>query len=192
MAADLIDNDYAYRLDGTTGSDPLQISRLQQRFTMVGGAFNYAKGKYLFKGEIAYKSPKAFNDASYQIIERDVLDSALGLSYSLGQSNSIGFEFVNRYVQDWSREIVGTPRSTNSLVLNTNLFFLNEDLMVNWLMIYEWPFTSYTSSLRTSYKWTDNLTTNVDIHVVDVPSARSPLYLFRDEDQIVLRLQYQF
>lgn len=192
MAADLVDNDYAYRQDGMTGGGQPLIARLQRRFTMVGGAFNLARGKVLFKGEVAFKSPKAFNDASFQIIEKDVLDSALGLTYSLGQSNTIGFEIVNRYVHDWSSEIVSVPRNTSSLVLNANLFFLNEDLSVNWLAIYERPYDSYQSSLRTSYKWTDNLISSVDLHLVDVPSGRSPLYPYRDKDQIVLRVQYQF
>ena len=192
MAADLIDNDYAYRQEGVTDDGQPLIARLQQRFTMVGGAFNLARGKFLFKGEIAYKFPKAFNDAAFEIVEKDVLDSALGLTYSLGQSNTLGFEIVNRYVHGWSSEIVSVPRNTSSLVLKANLFFFNEDLTVNWLAIYERPYDSYQSSLRTSYEWTDNLISSIDIHLVDVPSARSSLYPYRDKDQIVLRLQYQF
>jgi hypothetical protein len=192
MAADLIDNDYAYRQDGTSSDGRLSIARLQQRFTMIGGAFSYAKGKFLFKGEVAYKSPKAFNDASFRIIEKDVLDSALGVTYSLGESNTIGVEIVNRYVNDWRHEIVGIPRNTNSLVLNMNLYFLNENLLVNWLTIYERPYTSYQSSLRTSYEWSDNVISSIDLHLVDVPSGQSALHPYRDKDQIVLRLQYQF
>lgn len=192
MAADLIDNDYAYRQEGMTDDGRPVIARLQQRFTMVGGAFNLARGKVLFKGEIAYKFPKVFNDAEFQIVEKDVLDSSLGLTYSLGKSNTLGFEVVNRYVHDWNSEIVSAPRNTSSLVLNANLLFLNENLTVNWLAIYERPFDSYQSSLRTSYKWADNLISSIDVHLVDVPDDRSPLYPYHDKDQVVLRLQYQF
>lgn len=192
MAADLVDNDYAYRQEGVTDDGRPVVARSQQRFTMIGGAFNLARGKFLFKGEVAYKFPKAFNDAAFQIVEKDVLDSALGLTYSLGKSNTLGLEIVNRYVHDWSSGIVSVPRNTSSLVLNANLFFLNENLTVNWLAIYERPYDSYQSSLRTSYKWADNLISSIDVHLVDVPNGRSSLYPYRDKDQIVLRLQYQF
>ncbi len=192
MAASLVDNDYVFHMDGVTDAGRLLISRLKQRFTLTGVTFNYAKGKYLLKGEVGLKSPKGFNDAAFQIIEKDVIDSSLGLTSSLGQSNTIGLEVVNSYVRNWNNTIVGVPRDTSSLVLNTTLFFFNNTLSVNWLTIYNRPFTSYQSSVRTSYKWNDNTTFSVDAHVIDVPDKNSSLRPYRDQDQIVFRVQYQF
>ena len=192
MAASVIDNDYAFRLDGVTESGLPLISRVAHRYTLAGLTFNYARGDFLFKGEVGYKSPLAFNDAALQIIERDVIDSSLGLTYSLGQSNSLGMEIVNRHVLNWSDEIVGVRRNTSALVLNNNFFFLNDTLSVNWLTIYSQPFTSVTSSVRTSYKWSDNLTFSLDAHVIAVPDRGSELHRFRDEDQVFFGVQYQF
>lgn len=192
MAASLLDNDYVYRADGIAGMDGMVISRTAQRFTMAGMTFNYAAGQFLVKGEVALKSPKAFNDARFQLVENDMVDSSLGVTYSMGQSNTVGVELVNSHVRNWSEQIVGPRRNTSSVVLNTNLFFLSETLSVNWLLIYNRPFTSYQSSIRTSYKWTDNLTFGVDIHAIDAPDRNSPLRPYRDMDQVAFKLHYAF
>ena len=191
MAANLVDNDYVYRLDGMTGGR-LAVSRLEQRFSMVGTTFNYAKQNFLFKGEVAFKSKKGFNDASLNVLERNVLDSSLGLTYALRTPNSIGVELVNSRVSGWTDQIVGVPRNSTSLVLNANLFFLNDTFSVNWLTIYNRPYTSYQSSLRTSYKWSDALTLSADVHFISVPDQNSGLYRYRDKDQVFVRVQYQF
>jgi hypothetical protein len=192
MAADLIDNDYAFRADGAGSEGRPLVSRLKQRFTLAGGTFNYARGKFLLKGEVAYKSPKPFNDASFRLIRKDVIDSALGLTYSLGQSDTVGLEIVNSHVLDWDDAIVGVPRNTNSLVLNTTLFFLNERLSANWLTVYRGPFTSLQSSLRTSYKWSDNTTFSVDAHLISARNRNSGLHRFHDQNQLVFRVEYKF
>lgn len=192
MAARLVDNDYVYRQDGVTGEGRLAITRSQQQYTLTGMTFNYVMDKILLKGEVAYKSPLAFNDAALQVIEKDSIDSAIGLTYNLGQSNTLGMELVNRHVRGWSRQIVSEPRNASSLVLNANLFFLNDTLTVNWLALRHWPHTSYQSSLRTSYKWRDNTTFGFDIHTIRVPDRRSALRRFSDDDQIFFRAEWQF
>lgn len=192
MAASLMDNDYVFRRDGVTDAGRQLFSRLKRRFTLAGVTGNYAVGKVLFKGEVALKGPKTFNDTSFQIVEKDVVDSSLGLTYSLGESNSVGLELVNGHVLNWNEQIVSAQRNTSSLVLNTNLFFLNDTLSVNWLMIYGQPFTSYLSSVRTSYKWKDDITFSVDAHFVAAPDKNSPLRPYRDQSQVVFRVQHQF
>jgi len=192
MAASLMDNDYLYRLDAINPTGKMMISRLKQRFRLAGGTFNYAEGKFLIKGEVAFKSPKGFNDAAYQIIKKDVIDFSLGLTYSLGKADTIGLELVNSHVSNWGDQIVSSPRNSSSLILNGNFFFLHETLTVNWLTHYTRPYTSYLSSLRTSYKWTDDTTFSVDLHYINVPDKRNALYPVRDMSQIVFRVQYQF
>lgn len=192
MAASLVDNDYAYRADGVSASGRPQVARFGQRFRMLGAAFNYVKGDVQLKGEVGYKSPRAFNDAAFGVIEKDVIDSAFGVTYSLGQSNTIGVELVNSHIADWERTIVGVPRNSASAVVNANLFFWNETLSMNWLTIYTRPYRSLTSSLRTSYKWDDATTVSVDLHAIDVPDDRSGLFRFRDRGQVFFRIQRQF
>ncbi|UXY16142.1 hypothetical protein N8I74_03745 [Chitiniphilus purpureus] len=192
MAASLIDNDYVFRMDGATGSGDPVFSRLAQRFTLAGVAFNYVNGKFLFKGEMAIKSSKAFNDSESRLVEKDVVDGAFGITYALGQSDTIGIEFVNSHVRGWDGQLAGVRRNSGSWILNANFFFLNDTLTVNWLTIYGRPFESHQSSLRTSYKWSDNTTLHVDAHLIDVPDANSPLWPYRKQDQVFFRIQYQF
>jgi hypothetical protein len=192
MAASLMDNDYVYRLDGITKAGRWGVSRLQQRFDMAGVTFNYSKGKYLLTGEVAYKSPKDFNDINYQIVKDDVVATSLGVTYSLGRSNTIGLEVVNNHIRGWNERIIGVARDTTSLVLNANLLFLSDNLSVNWLTVYTQPFTSYQSSIRTSYKWSDNVTFSLDTHFLGVPNKISPLYPNRGQGQMAFRVQFQF
>lgn len=192
MAARLIDNDYVLRYDGTTAWGAPLVTRTRQRLTLAGMTFSHARGGYLFKGEVALKSPRGFNDAAFGVIEKDVLDTALGVTYSLGQSNTIGVEWVNSRVLGWDDRIVGVPQNSASLVINANLFFFNDTLSMNWLTFYSRPYTSYQSSLRTAYKWSDNLSIGMDLHFVDVPDRRNGLHIYRNQDQVVFRVQYQF
>lgn len=192
MAASLIDNDYALRLDSVSADGRAQVTRLKQRFTLTGMTFNYASGKYLIKGEVGLKMPRAFNDAAFQVQTRNVGDASLGVTYSLGQSNTLGVEVVNSHVVEWDAGLAGVSRNTRSFVLNNTFFFFNETLSINWLGVVTEPYTSYQTSFRTSYKWDDNTTLGIDLHIIDVPDQRSPLYVHRDQDQIFFKFQYQF
>lgn len=192
MAARLTDNDHAYRVDGFAPTGEWLVSRLKQRLTMIGSTFSLTRGKTLVKGEVALKSSRAFNDAAFGIVERDVVDSAIGLSYSLGQNNMIGVEWVNSRILGWHPGIVGVPENAASLVANATFMFMHDKLSINWLTIYSEPYTSYQSSLRSAYKWDDNLSFGLDLHYVDAPDRRSGLRAYRDKDQVVLRVQYQF
>lgn len=192
MAARLTENDYAYRLDGIAPDGRLLIARVPQRMTMLGSTFSFTRGKSLVKGEVALKSSRAFNDRSLGLVEKDVLDSAIGLTYSLGQNNTLGVEWVNSRILGWNRGISGVPENAASLVINANFLFHNDRLSVNWLTIWSEPYASYQSSLRSAYKWDDNLSFGIDLHYVDAPDRRSGLRPYRDEDQVVVRVQYQF
>jgi len=192
MAASLVDNDYAYRATGASDTGRMQVSRLEPRFEMAGLAFNYARGNFLMRGEVAYKTPKAFNDASLQIVEKDIVDSSFGFTYSMGASNTVGLELVNRRVLGWTDQIQGVRRDTHSLVLNTTVFFLNDLLSINSLTIYSEPYSSFQQSFRTSYDWSDSVTLGLDVHFIEVPDRGSGLWRFRDQDQVFLRAAYKF
>lgn len=192
MAARLTENDHAYRLEGLSPTGALLVARLKQRMTMIGSTFSLTRGKSLVKGEVALKSSRAFNDAAFGLVEKDVLDSAIGVTYSLGQNNTVGVEWVNSRILGWNRGIAGVPENAASLVVNANVLFLHDRLSVNWLAIYTEPYHSHQSSIRTAYKWDDNLSFGLDLHYVDAPDRRSGLRPYRDKDQVVFRVQYQF
>ncbi len=192
MGASLIDNDYVYRLDGYTDSGKLLLTKKKQRYNMIGVTFNYAKGNFLLKGEIGKKSPKAFNDASFQIVEKDVVDTALGLEYSPGGSYTLSLEAVNSHIVDWNDEIQSVPQDSNSVVVVWSKTFFNEDLSVNWMSSYSEPYISYVHSLGTSYDWNDNLTLYFDAFYPDIKDEENGYWIYRDQKQIVLKIQYQF
>jgi hypothetical protein len=192
MAASLIDNNYGVRVGGMTAAGAMELVRSRQRTRLAGMTFNYARGHFLVKGEAAYKTPKDFADMNGQLMDRDVVDAALGVTYALGQSNTIGLEAVTSHVRGWNDRIMGIPRNANALVLNANFLFFNDNLALNWLTIRSRPYASVQSSLRTSYKWNDNTTFSIDAHLIDARHPKSQLITFRQRDQIVLRAQYQF
>ena len=192
MGASLIENDAAFRLEGFTTGGKFLFTRLRQRYTMTGTAFNYVTGSLLFKGEIGLKSPRSFNDASFQVVEKDVLDTALGLEYSTGGTWSFGMEVVNSHVSGWSDEIQGVPEDASSLVVVWDQTFLNEDLSVNWMTQVTTPYSAYIHSLRTTYKWDDDITLYLDGFYLDVKDEESDLWDYRDQKQIVAKAQYQF
>lgn len=194
MAASLIDNDFAYRQTGNTPEGKIILERTKPRFDMAGITFNYAQGNYLFSGEIARKTPKVFNDAELQLLERDIVDAALRTEYSLGKGggHSVSLEVVSNHVDDWSADIVATPKDRNSLIFGWNNHFFNEDLTVNLISIYNKPYTSYQHSLFMTYKWNNHITLNLDAFYLSVKDERSDLYPYRDKSNVILKILYQF
>lgn len=192
MAASLIDNEYACRVDGYTSTFQPVITRTKQRYTLLGTAFNYAWENFLFKGEIASKSPKAYTDSSGQIVEKNARDIALGLEYSPGGAYTIGLEAVNHHIENWEESLRQVPEDSNSLVFVWSDSYMNEDLSINWMTSYSSTNEAYLHSLRTSYQWDDNLKFELNAFCPDVKDKESPLWIFRDQKQVALVAQYQF
>ena len=193
MSASLLENDYAYRLEGVSASSGKSIfTKTRQRFSMAGLALNYVRGNFLFKGEMAGKSPRSFNDASYQIVKKDVQDTAVGLEYAPGGTYTLSFEAVNSHVADWDETLLNVPQDTSSVVLVFSKTFLNEDLSLNWMSSYSTPDESVFHSLRTSYTLDDNVKFECDVFYPDIRSSDSSYWIYRDQKQIALRALVQF
>ncbi|MFZ1982841.1 MAG: hypothetical protein WAU91_00410, partial [Desulfatitalea sp.] len=193
MTASLMDNDYAYRMDGYTDTGKILITKTKQRYSLLGMTANYAKGKFLYKWEVAYKAPKAFNDEAFHVVKKNVVDTSLAVEYSPGPgAYTLSLEVVNNHVMDWGHEIQGVPRDTNSLILVWNKSFFNDDFTVNWMTIYREPNTVYLHSLTTSYNWNDNLTLCLDAYYPDVKDERSSYWVYRDQKQLIFRIEYHF
>lgn len=194
MAARLIDNDIALRQDGFTEDGRLLLRKVRQRFDMIGATLNYATGDFLYSVEIANKSPKAFNNAALEVVEKDVIDASVRVECSIGKGggHSISLEAVNKHVRDWSESIERTPRNTNSLVLGWNNTFFNENLTVNLLSVYTEPYESLQHSLFLTYKWSDRISVNLDVFYATVDDRRSDLYPYRKQNNAVFKFLYQF
>lgn len=192
MAARLIDNDYISSFDQVDANGNMYFNRTAGRQTMVGATFNYPVGNFLLSGEMASKSDKLFNDSNNNVLEHDMFDTAFAVEYSINGNDIVGFELVNSHIADFNDDIEYEPHNSYSLIFNYVGFFANEDFIVNWLSILSEPYTSALHSVYTTYKFDDNLSMEINGHYLSANDARSVLYQYRDERQLVFKLQYQF
>jgi hypothetical protein len=192
MAASLIENDDIYRSDGVAADGEMLITKTPKRFSMAGAAFNYVKGNFLYKGEIALKSPKHFNTSDYQIKRKDVFDTALGLEYSPGSAYTLGLELVNSHIMDWDNTLIGVPQDASSVILTWEKDFLNEDLSVAVMSIYYMPYAGYLHTLKTTYQWNDHLSFKLEAYYPDISNSKNDLWVYRDQKQVAAKVLFQF
>jgi len=186
MAAHLIDNDYALRADG-----PDRFVQEKTKYSLAGMTYSYTTGQFLFKSELGWKSPKAFNDAQMQIVRRNELDAYLGMEYRHSSTLSLNFEGVNQHISGWDSTIQ-TPRNRQTYLLTVTKLLMHDDLSIQWLQFLNRPDTSTLTMLMTSYKWNDNVTLSLNAICPSTRNPRSGLYLVRDQKQLAFKIQYQF
>jgi len=187
MAASLINNDYASCL-----TNPSLITQCKQRYSMAGMTFNYAINNFLVKGEVAMKSPKTFNDESFQIVKKNALDASLGVDYSASSTLTLSMEAVNYHVINWKDKLQGVPRDNYMLLLIMSKQFLNNDLSLNWVTMYNGPYSNFFNLLTTSYNWNDHFTLYFDVLLPVTKNINSGLWIYRDQKQVAFKIQYQF
>jgi len=193
MIASLIDNNYFYTFDELGSDGANKISQMRQGFNLYGIAINHARDKSLYSVEFAYKSDLAFSTTDFKMVTHGVIDASIKFEYSVKGSNTIAAELVNRRINDWSENLgEATPKDTTSLTLSSNYTFFNEDLSVSGLATITEPTNSHLLSVFSSYKFTDELSLGVDIHLIGVSDSNDALYSNRKQDQIVVRIQSQF
>ena len=192
MAANLIENNRHFAFKEFSSNGNIILEEQTQRFSMVGVTFNYVRDSLLWRGEFAYKSSLVFSDSNFNPQEKKVYDTSLSLQYSLPGNDSISMEWVNRHINDWNNTLQGVEKDNSSIILNWQSSYFNEELSINVLSIYSFPYTSFQHSVRTTYDWIDNWSINFDFHIVDVQDSRSALSPYENEHQIVFKIQYQF
>lgn len=187
MAASLIDNEYALEQ-----LSPGVISRSKHRFFMTGITFNRAISSFLLKGELAYKSGKAYNNSSFEIVEKDALDMSLGVDYSVNNSLTLRLEAINYHVLDWTDEIQGVPRNNYMFFFVISKMLMKDDLALNAVTMYNGPHTGFFNLLTSTYNWSDNITLNFDVILPITSDANSGYYPYRDQKQFGFGILYQF
>jgi hypothetical protein len=187
MAARLVNNEYALRL-----VNPGLIAQSKSPYTMGGVTFNYAIENFLIKGESAIKFSKTYNDASFQIVKKNAFDASLGVDYSPGGTLTLGLEAVNYHIMGWNDGIQGMPRNNYMLLFILGKKFMNDDLSVNCVTMYNGPYTNFFNLLTTSYNWRDHIELNLSIILPVTNNINSGFYSYRDEKQIAFKVEYQF
>ncbi|MDA7716911.1 hypothetical protein N8834_00160 [bacterium] len=186
MAASLIDNQYALTMVA-----PSLISRSKERFFMTGATFNRAINNFLVKGEVAIKSQKTYNDASFQMVKKDALDASLGIDYSPNSTFTLSMEAVNYHIMNWTDEIQGIPRNNHILLLALSKQLMKNDLSLSWASMYNGPYTNFFNILSASYNWNDHITLNCDVLIPITDDVKSGFYPYRDQKQFAFRILYQ-
>jgi len=186
MAARLTDNDFALR---AAGADRLVAE--PTRFSLFGMTVGRVVDKFLLKGELGLKMPKAFNDAQQQIVRRNELDAYLGVEYRHSSTLSLGLEAVNQHIVNWDPTIQ-TARDRQTILLTATQLLRHDDLSIQLLQFFNRPDASRLTMVMTSLKWNDNLTFGLNLMVPSTRHPRSSLYGVRDQKQVEFKMQYQF
>lgn len=187
MSASLINNDYASHMVA-----PGLIIQSKMRYSMAGLTFNYAINNFLVKGEVALKSPKPYNDESFQIVKKNALDASLGVDYSPSSTLTLSMEAVNYHIVGWNDKIQGTPKDNYMMLLILSKTLINNNLSLNWVTMYNGPYTNFFNLLTTSYNWNDHITLYFDALIPVTNNINSGLYIYRDQKQVAFKIQYQF
>lgn len=188
MAANLIDNNYSYQMDINSGF----INKRKMCYYLTGLTFNMPVWKFLFRGEIAYKMGKAYNNILFDIIKKDAIDASLVLDYSNNRNFSLSLESVNNYIIDKKKEIAGIPQYEHTLILVVSDRYFHEKLSVNWMISYNEPYMSLFNALMVTYQWNDHLLFEIDGYYPFVDDKNSNLWQFRAHKQVAGKIQIQF
>lgn len=187
MAASLVDNDYARRLDG----DGL-ATRVRERFTLTGISFSRAMGNFVLRGEAAVKFGKPFNDQALQIVLKRTIETYVGLDYRPTPTMSMSAEVLNQQVFDWETDILGVPKNRQTGMLSLRKNLMNDDLSITLQAFGFWPNASTLSMLLASWKVNDNLALSMNVAVPSTNSRQGSLWTVRDQKQALFKIQWQF
>jgi len=187
MAASLVDNDYARRMNGDG-----TVSRVRERFTLTGLSFTRAMGNFVLRGEAAVKFGKPFNDLALQIVHKRTVETYLGLDYQSSPTLSFSGEAINLHVSDWDENVIGVARNRQTLLLGAEKKFLNDDLSISLRNFRFWPDASNLVMLSATWKLNDNVTLDLNLAAPSTSHPAGTLWQVRDQKQAIFKIQYQF
>lgn len=187
MSASLLENDYALGLN----ADGL-VTRTPHRFRMAGVVMNYALRDVVLRGEAAWKERRPFYTGTMAMVERNELDAYVALDYRHSPTLTFSVEAVNQHIAGWDSSLAGVPRNRQSLLLSATKTLMNDDLSINLMNFYNRPYTSNLTMLVSTLKWDDHLTFGLNLVVPHTSEPKSGLWNVRDQEQIALKVQYQF
>jgi hypothetical protein len=187
MVASLIENDYKYEMNASG-----VLIKTNNRYQILGLTFNYGKGAYLVKGEIAQKSKKVFNNALYELIEKDVIDTAFSVEYSSPGGYTLLLGLIDQRIVDWEDDLEGSDESSGSYMLSCADNYLNEDLNAVFTGSLNYPNDEMIFTWEVDYKYYDHLKFDVAFLKLNITNEKSQLWEYRNEERLTLKIQYQF
>lgn len=196
MAASVLDNNPVYRFDGVNSKGELTLTPIYPRWAMVGSAANRASGNYLFKGELAYKIDRSFNRKDLTkgdgLVEKDVLDAALGVEYDANGSWLAVLEISNQMILNHDGEIAGVHRNETALYFSWSKDFLNQTLTPEYTCFHQFRDHDSIHRFQIEYDIDDYWTFEFDLTLFDIRSRTSPLSIFKNSHRVAARLEVSF
>jgi hypothetical protein len=189
MLAYLLDNQAVYGSQ-EKGSMPGQFGR----FSMIGSAFSFAKGSFLWKGEFAYKANRDFQGSSIinDVSEHDTVDAAIGIDYSPTGNYTLGLEASLLHLRDWTDAIQRYRENESTIVLYWMRSFFRETLEFQLMSSYQFQSQLPIVQVKSNYRFTDRITGYFEADYLGEPSDNKALEAFQGRSRATLRVEYQF
>jgi hypothetical protein len=165
------------------------------RIKMLGGAFNMARGNWLFKTEAAFFD--GFEFASTPDKEYSRLDALAGVDYSGISDATITFEVANRHYFDFDNRLEDSPdfqkEDLFEWAVRISKPYWNDTLNLTFLSTIFGPtgddggFQRFTAE----YDWTDSIELTGGLVFYQSGDLRRTMGI-GDNDRVFLEVQYNF
>lgn len=193
MLANLLQNQTLHEQTGKTSRRRKSVLRkIYPRYQMAGTAFNFASGNFLWKGELAYKAGRTFQkNVNFEVIERDVVDQALGVEYDANGSYQLTLEGSSQHIIDWDQGIQGTKEEESTVFMSFNKQFFYETWDLTVSTSYQAQDEDFVYQIQNKYEASDHLSLEADFTYLDFEKD-SRLYAFHDQSRVTGRILYKF
>ena len=196
MAATSLNNSPVFESQGINPQGDIILLPIYPRYTMIGVAANRAKGNFLFKGELAYKSGRQFNHtnllADNGLAERDVIDVAFGLDYDANGAWQATFEISDQNVLNWNSDLYLVRRNETGLYFNWSEDFLNQTLNTQYTWFFQIQDADSMHRFESEYDINDHWVFKFGLTLFDIRNQNSQLGIFKDRHRIAAQVEVSF
>ncbi|MCP4687546.1 MAG: hypothetical protein GY859_05810, partial [Desulfobacterales bacterium] len=196
MAASVLDNNPVYRFEGVNPGGELSLRPIYPRYTMLGAAANRARGNFLYKAELAYKIDRTFNHTDFAkgdgLVEKDVVDAALGVEYDANGAWLATLEISNQMILNHGEKIAGARRNETAAYFSWSKDFLNQTLHPEYTFFHQFQDRDSMHRLEIKYDINDYWTCKFGLTLFDIKKKSSPLSVFKNSHRLAARVEVSF
>ena len=170
-----------------------QVTANYPRYQMLGGGFNWGKGSFVWKGEIAFKKNRSFNQKNLQKSKPlRVWDTALGFDYNANGAYTISLELTNQHIIDWTNQLLNLRRDESLLYATWNKTWLNETLTTQYTSSVQLQDGESFHRIEFQYDISDQVSTEFQIDYFDTYKNNSLLGRLEDKHRVSWQVSYDF
>jgi len=188
LVANLVPNQPAIEFQASL---PLTEIESANRFWLSGMNMNYAAGKLLWKGDIAYKTDQIFYEFQLPVrpVYKDVIDIAIGVEYT-EQKSTVDFSATRTLILNWQDTLL-SKRQSGLFLLSWSTSYLHEEVSFSAVTAKLHNESSYYAFISTDYAIDDHLSMIATYFWFDIESTNIQLSTLNDNDRISLKIKYQ-